>query len=310
MKLRERLTLPNVVAFACLFVLLDGPAYAERAVQKARTALFAKRAGEAGRVDGFSASTRPHPNRLLALGPDARFPRSALPPGIDGAPGAPGAPGAAGATGATGAAGAPGPAGAPGTPGGPAGPIGPQGAQGPQGSQGERGLQGLAGVKGEKGDKGDPGTPGTPGLKGDKGDKGDAGVPSLGSSGRRNHSPDLVLTSTLQELVSATITMPEAGRIAAIGDADVYKPVTVTQSPSSRAICRLQLASGTGTWTDVSEPIQEDISTPSHHRQLSTAGSVAVAAGTHTLRVACSQADNAVSGDRANLVLIGTKNSP
>ncbi len=86
-----------------------------------RVALFAK---NAGKVDGLSASRRPVPGQLLALGENGKYSASVVP---------------AGAVGPAGPAGAAGPTG-------PAGPVGPQGVAGPQGPAGEKGEQGAPGA--------------------------------------------------------------------------------------------------------------------------------------------------------------------
>jgi hypothetical protein len=84
-------TLTDARAIACvaLLVALTGVTPAD-AVRAARNALFARNAGA---VDGISASRRPHANRLLSLGPDARFPASVVPAGPRGPRGAQGPPG-------------------------------------------------------------------------------------------------------------------------------------------------------------------------------------------------------------------------
>ena len=55
--------------------------------------------------------------------------------------------------------------------------------------------------------------------------------------------------------------------------------------------------------------VREDISTPSHHRQLTSVATIEKSAGLYTIRIACWEADNEVNADRANLVLVGTKNA-
>jgi hypothetical protein len=111
---RRRLPRPSpalVIAALALFVALGAPGYAASVVDRA---LFAKRAGtakkaryatRAGKVDGFSASSRPRPRRLLALDKNGKFPASV----------------------------------------GLTGPTGPRGVQGPQGIHGERGFVGAPG---------------------------------------------------------------------------------------------------------------------------------------------------------------------
>lgn len=116
--LRAGGAVPTVIALTALFVAIGGPGYAATVAR----VVFAQRAGNADRVDGFHAASAPHPNTLLALDARAKFPRSALPvlTGAKGDPGTPGQPGPQGPTGATG----------------PAGPPGPQGPQGPPGANG------------------------------------------------------------------------------------------------------------------------------------------------------------------------------
>ena len=86
----RRPSVATIVALIALFVALGGPSYANHVVQRALfankakradNATFARSAKRAGKVDGFNASSTPIPNTLLALGPDGRFPASALPPG-------------------------------------------------------------------------------------------------------------------------------------------------------------------------------------------------------------------------------------
>src|SRR5437588_11147130 len=81
-----------VVALIALVAALSGPAYAAVSV------LFAKRAGNANRVDGLRAFRRPHANGLLALDSHGKFPASIGFVGQTGPPGAVGAQGAVGPT--------------------------------------------------------------------------------------------------------------------------------------------------------------------------------------------------------------------
>jgi hypothetical protein len=104
-RLRERVTYANVMSTLAVFVALGGSAVAVGVVP------FAKRAGNANRVDGLHASRTPKKGTLLALDPSAKFPVSVLP---------------AAAIGPVGPAGAKGDA----------GPAGPQGATGPKGDAG------------------------------------------------------------------------------------------------------------------------------------------------------------------------------
>jgi hypothetical protein len=85
-----------LVACAALFVALGGPSFAASTVQRT---LFAKKAGNANRVDGFNASAKPRPNTLLALDKNRRFPRSVFPVSVQGSPGAQGPEGPRGAQG-------------------------------------------------------------------------------------------------------------------------------------------------------------------------------------------------------------------
>ena len=66
-----------VVALIGVFLALGGPAYTAGTVKRA---LFAKKARNADRVDGFHASATPKPGRLLPLGANGRFPAAVLPP--------------------------------------------------------------------------------------------------------------------------------------------------------------------------------------------------------------------------------------
>lgn len=142
---------------------------------------FAKRAGNADKVNGLSASKTPRAGMLVPLNARGDFPASVLPPGAHGATGATGAKGDTGATGATGAMGATGATGAAGAKGatganGTNGAAGAAGAQGLKGDTGDTGAAGAAGAKGDKGDTGATGADGAPGATGAKGDKGDTGA--------------------------------------------------------------------------------------------------------------------------------------
>jgi hypothetical protein len=64
------------IASVALLVASGAPGMAANAVKKA---LFAKKAGNAKKVNGFSASAQPSPGKLLALSADGKFPASALP---------------------------------------------------------------------------------------------------------------------------------------------------------------------------------------------------------------------------------------
>jgi hypothetical protein len=90
-----------VVAVVAVLIALGAPSYAAQLVQ---SVFYAQRAGNAKRVDGLKASTKPRPNTLLALNSHGKFPASV----------------------------------------GLAGPPGPQGATGPQGDRGEPGAPGSA----------------------------------------------------------------------------------------------------------------------------------------------------------------------
>jgi Collagen triple helix repeat (20 copies) len=100
-----------VIATAALLIALGAPGYAAQSVQ---SVLFAKKSGNAKKVDGIKASRTPHKNQLLALDSHGKFPAS---------------------VGAVG----------------PAGPQGIQGQRGPQGIQGVQGIQGLQGIRGNPG---------------------------------------------------------------------------------------------------------------------------------------------------------------
>src|SRR5437588_11985821 len=107
-RLVRRPSAPMVLAVLALLIALGAPGYAAQTVQ---SVLFAKRAGNANKVDGLKASRKPHPNRLLALDSHGRFPASVV------------------------GTGSPGPQDLP----------GPRGAAGPQGPQGDHGTAGAPG---------------------------------------------------------------------------------------------------------------------------------------------------------------------
>ena len=108
----------TLAASAALVVALGAIPVGEAAGDVVRVALFAK---NAGKVNGIKAARAPTPGRLLALGPNGRFPASVVPPGRPG-------------------------------PRGPAGPAGPAGLQGPAGAIGPPGPPGPRGEKGESGE--------------------------------------------------------------------------------------------------------------------------------------------------------------
>ena len=107
-----------VVATVALLIALGAPGYAAQSLQ---SVLFAKRAGNANKVDGFSASKKPRRNTLLALDSHGKLPASV----------------------------------------GAVGPRGPQGVQGPEGQRGPQGLQGIQGLQGLQGQRGNVGAPGS-----------------------------------------------------------------------------------------------------------------------------------------------------
>jgi hypothetical protein len=97
-----------LVAIVAVVISLTAPGYAAQLV---RTVFFAKKAGNAQKVDGLRASKTPRPNTLLALDSQGKLPSSV----------------------------------------GAVGPRGPQGVQGPHGVQGPQGVQGLRGAAGAPG---------------------------------------------------------------------------------------------------------------------------------------------------------------
>lgn len=106
----------TLAASAALVAGLGAIPVGEAAGDVVRVALFAK---NAGKVNGIKAARAPTPGRLLALGPNGRFPASVVPPG-------------------------------------PPGPRGPVGPAGPQGLAGAIGPPGPPGPRGEKGESGEP----------------------------------------------------------------------------------------------------------------------------------------------------------
>ena len=114
--------LPLVLSSAALVVALFGSTPVGEAVGAAipafaKTAGYAKQAGNASALNGIKASKQPRPGTILPLGADGRFPM---------------------------AVGAVGPAG-------PKGERGEQGARGPAGQKGEQGAQGARGPSGPPG---------------------------------------------------------------------------------------------------------------------------------------------------------------
>jgi len=176
MRGRVRLHVETVVVAGVVGALVaGGPAVAGSLVD------FAKRSGNADRVDGLNASRVPQAGQLLALDAKRKFPASVVPAGAAGPAGATGLPGAAGPAGPAGATGGPGAKGETGAAGA-KGDTGAAGAKGDTGAAGSNGADRAAGAKGEKGDtgaagpNGTNGTDGAPGAKGDKGDTGAAGT--------------------------------------------------------------------------------------------------------------------------------------
>ncbi len=161
-----------VVAGVVGALAAGGPAVAGTLVQ------FAKRAGDADKVDGIDASRTPRAGALLALNANAKFPRSVVPASARGATGARGPAGPAGLQGGVGPAGAKGDTGAVGARGatGAQGPQGLQGLHGTDGATGPTGATGEAGAAGAPGPQGETGNAGAPGAKGDKGDTGNPGA--------------------------------------------------------------------------------------------------------------------------------------
>jgi hypothetical protein len=109
--------------------------------------IVAQQAGDADSVSGISASRRPRPRFVVALGRNRRFPARVFPrppAGPEGLNGPAGPAGHVGLRGVEGVAGPPGPPGARGL-GGAAGPVGAQGPQGPGGATGPAGSAGSDG---------------------------------------------------------------------------------------------------------------------------------------------------------------------
>src|SRR5688500_10439412 len=103
MRARVRSHLETVIVAGVVGLLAaGGPAVAGPLVD------FAKRSGDADRVDGLNASRTPRAGQLLALNGSKKFPSSVIPAGITGPPGPMGATGPAGSAGIAGPAGGPG----------------------------------------------------------------------------------------------------------------------------------------------------------------------------------------------------------
>ena len=144
------------------------------------------------------------------------------------------------------------------------------------------------------------------------GPSGANGAPGIGiGKGNSNDfGTDPFLNATPVAIVQSSITLPEAGLVVAMGDAELYKDAAAVGSV--RGTCQLQLLnSTTGNWDTMGQPVREDISTPTHHRQLATVGSSTKGAGTYSVRIACwsDRTDNALKADRGNLVLLGVQSS-
>ncbi len=123
--------LPLVLSATALVVAVFGSTPVGHAVgsaipQFAKSAGYAKQAGNASALNGIKASKQPRPGLLLPLGADGRFPATVGAIGPVGPKGDRGDKGETGAAGPKGAVGATGPAGARG----PAGPAGPSGVSG------------------------------------------------------------------------------------------------------------------------------------------------------------------------------------
>ena len=119
--------LPLVLSTTALIVAVFGSTPVGHAVGSAipafaKSAGYAKQAGNASALNGIRASKLPQPGRLVPLGADGRFPASIGLAGPAGARGEQGLPGAAGQRG-------------------PTGPPGPSGARGPVGTSGISGWQ-------------------------------------------------------------------------------------------------------------------------------------------------------------------------
>ena len=123
--------LPLVLSTTALIVAVFGSTPVGHAVGSAippfaKSAGYAKQAGNASALNGIKASKQPRAGTLLPLGADGKFPVSVGAVGPAGAKGEKGEAGPAGPRGATGATGATGAAGARG----PVGPAGPSGVSG------------------------------------------------------------------------------------------------------------------------------------------------------------------------------------
>jgi hypothetical protein len=120
--------LPLVLSTTALIVAVFGSTPVGHAVGSAipafaKSAGYAKQAGNASALMGIKASKQPRPGTILPLGADGKFPASV---GAVGPVGPKGEKGDRGETGAAGPKGATGPTGARG----PAGPVGPSGVSG------------------------------------------------------------------------------------------------------------------------------------------------------------------------------------
>lgn len=93
-----RLPVPLSIAAIVIAVIGTTRAVEAAAPPRVKSALFAT---EAGTVNGIRASRKPRAGRLLALGADARYPRSVIPPAVgqDGPQGSQGSPGPTGPAG-------------------------------------------------------------------------------------------------------------------------------------------------------------------------------------------------------------------
>jgi hypothetical protein len=123
--------LPLVLSATALLVAVFGSTPVGHAVGSAipafaKSAGYAKQAGNASALNGIKASKQPRPGTILPLGADGKFPPSVGAIGPVGPKGDKGDRGETGAAGSKGATGAAGPAGARG----PAGPAGPSGVSG------------------------------------------------------------------------------------------------------------------------------------------------------------------------------------
>ena len=154
-----------------LFLLVITSFFGGPSAIAAKSVSLAKRALNADKVDGLSASKTPQSGTLLALDRNKKLPASVLPASTRGATGDQGLTGLQGPPGLQGAVGGRGQAG-------PQGDQGGQGVAGPSGSRGDTGLgeQGIQGVDGPSGNVGPQGDPGITGLQGPQGQQGAPGV--------------------------------------------------------------------------------------------------------------------------------------